>query len=316
MLESSFNNVQQKPSVNNILNTGNNPNSNTQANSAIPKITGTTDKTLNTIATSEDIQTANQTNKFSNSNVLNITNNKLEAITIEAQNKSTAAKIPVTLSHVNKQASQTVCNQTLNQLNNQAIKIESITKSQETIISSIPNQVPLSVNNNVNLNQQKSLSGKFNIVSGNNSATQSSTNINISIPSNTLSSNNLNIIGKNNLQSEGNRKAVASKNEEFVSYDTESNDSSPRVNLQSNVNSNNVGNALNSKKNVNSFSAYIASQGKTVIESNSVVNNANSSSSNQAKNLKVSFPITGVIDETGKLEIIKNFTTNKFFKYK
>ena len=317
MLENSLGYVAQKPSINSISNTNStqniNNNSNISPNYTIQKTTNTTNITFNPITTSED--------KYSNSNLVNITNNKSQNFSIannsnaslEAQNKPTVTKIPISISQVNNQVSEAITTPAPNSISNPGVKVESIAKSQETVKTNFPSQIPISnpittsaYNNN--LIPQKSLSGKFNIISANNSATQSSSNVNISLPSNTLSSNNLNIKGKSSLQHEAAGKTNEQKNEEFISYDTESNDSSPRTDI--------VGNAMNSRKNVsvnvinnagsgvNYLSAYSASQGKTITEGNNnntnSVNNVNSTVSEQTKSLKVSFPITRVIEEKGK----------------
>jgi len=261
-----------------------------------------------------------------NTNTINNLNPNLDF-----QDKSAATNISLPTSHF----TTSPIKQIQTKIPPAALKVEAIAKAQETTITNYTSQAFISntiiANTNeignanstsVNINNfsgnmphQRSFSGKFNIVSGFNSATHSSSNVNsVAIPSNTLSSSNLNFICKDSAHSEA---AAKPKNEEIISYDTESNDSSPRINLQIN----NINNsALTLQKNLNSnanlslsnsnFSvAYSASQGKANSEEKSGVspacnnisnvNNVNSALSGQSKSLKISFPIAGGIDEKG-----------------
>lgn len=355
MHENAIGNLAQKPSLNSILNTSASMNSLNQSLPVQPnmqKITSNANIAINTITPSDENQNLSQNlnlNSVNNNKPLNLSvgnlSGKSQSIGIsnsskaalEAQSKSTsvaATKIAIGANG----ASQIIIPNTNNNNNNnnlnkqipgalasQSLKAEGISKSQENNLINYTSQIPISsgisasaANSNVNILPQRSLSGKFNIISTVNSATQSSSNLNsIAIPSNALSNSNLNLIGKSAIQGEA---AAKPKNEEFVSYDTESNDSSPRSNIQVAIANNNS--ALNSTKNVNvnvnmnpvnsnvnNFSvAYSASQGKTISEGNiSSVNNANPALSGQAKSMKVSFPIGAGIEEKGKSTKFVNY---------
>jgi len=181
-------------------------------------------------------------------------------------------------------------------------KNNNIIKNDNLINNSIFNNNKLKLINNENDNNfhdsQKFLKGKFETVNETKMHSQSS-NV-IMIPTNNIQINNN--ITKNNTQiiNQNKNKNLLNpiKNEEFISYDTESNDSSPRINNQTiNVISNSqIKNIISNSPGGNTFPNVTFIKYNKIEEKNT---NILEKINFQEKNSTVSFPIGSSIEEKG-----------------